>query len=91
VWPRPHLDLMPRVLEEIDDCLEFIARPPWGKAAGRRQDILRGIGDVQFAPKRNADRPETGVELRRHSVAQFAIVYAYFEPNTEFPHGSSAA
>ena len=24
MWPRPHLDLMPRVTKDIDDCLELI-------------------------------------------------------------------
>jgi len=81
---------MPRVTKDINDCLEFIARQPWGNTADRRRDIFRGIEGVQFAPKRNAvkaRRRSTGVELRRHNVAQFAIVYAYFEPDAEFPNG----
>lgn len=85
-----HLDLTPRVLEDIDDCLAFIARQPWGKPADRWQDILRGIGEIQIIPKRHrvlARRPHTGIELRRHAVAQFAIVYSYLEPNDEFPGG----
>lgn len=88
--PLPHLDLMPRVLDDIDDCLTFVACQPWGKPADRRRDIFRGIGDVRIRPKRRpvqARRPKTGVELRRYYVAQFAIVYAYFEPDVEFPAG----
>jgi hypothetical protein len=86
----PYLDLMPRVPDDIDECLEFIARQPWGKAGDRRRDILRGIRETRFEPKRNAikaRRRDTGLELRRHNAAQFAIIYAYFEPDPEFPNG----
>jgi len=89
-WSLPHLDLLPRALEDIEDCLRFIGGFPRGRVDDRERDIVRGIGEVLSSPKRRraeARRANSGVELRRHYVAQFAIVYAWFEPNAEFPNG----
>jgi hypothetical protein len=46
--------------------------------------------ELMAAPKMRrveTRRPRTGIELRRHYAAQFAIVYAYFEPDLVHPHG----
>lgn len=33
----PQLDLMPRVSDDMKQCVEFIARQPWGKPEERRR------------------------------------------------------
>jgi hypothetical protein len=68
----------------------FIAQFPRGKAKDRRRDIVRGMHEVLAAPtlrRVEMRRPRTGIELRRHYAAQFAIVYAWFEPTLIHPHG----
>ncbi len=87
----PHLELMPRVDNDIKRCLDFVRRQPWGKPDDRQQDIYRGIMDVWRAPLRSsvkARASSTGLELRRHGSAQFVIVYAYLPPDEEFPRGT---
>jgi hypothetical protein len=81
---------MPRVREDIKDCLRFIARQPWGRPEDRKRDIERAIGHVQHRPSANriaARRRRLRLELRRHNAAQFAIVYAYFQPSEQAPEG----
>ncbi len=87
----PDLHAMPRVERDIENCLAFIARQPWGKAQDRRLDIKRGIRAVLRAPLANAVkvcRPQSGIRLRRHRVAQFVIIYAYLTPDDSFPNGA---
>jgi hypothetical protein len=86
----PCLHLMPRVARDIELCVRFIARQPWGKPEDREEDIYRGMVEVLRGPKLNpvkVRRPSTGRELRRRKAAQFAIVYAYIPPNAVFPNG----
>jgi len=45
----PQLHLMPRVSDDVEQCVEFIARQPWGKPAEREQDIYRGIAEARLA------------------------------------------
>jgi hypothetical protein len=77
---RPYLHVTPRIDRDIDDCLAFVARQPWGKPNDRRLDISRGITRVLALPEANRPeewRPRQGFWLRRCNVAQFVIVYAY--------------
>ena len=88
--PLPHLELMPRVAKDIDDCVEFVARQPWGKPHERARDIFRGLREVCFAPRRHpisARRPACKRALRCHTVAQFVIVHIFSERNRRFPAG----
>ena len=73
----PALHQMRRVARDIEQILAFIARQPWGDPLARKRDIYRGIDQVVGQPRRNRvwiRRPAAGIELRRHNVAQFAII-----------------
>lgn len=86
----PDIAHMPRVPRDIDRCLRFISRQPWGQPAGRERDIDRGVLEIRRGPELDdvgARRPSLGIELRRHNAAQFAIIYAYIPPNAQFPRG----
>lgn len=86
----PYFHLMPRVARDIQRCINFVARQPWGKPQDRQADIDRGLAEAWRAPKLNpvkVRRPSTGLELRRRRAAQFAIVYAYIPPNDVLPNG----
>ena len=78
----PILHMMPRVTDDIDRCLDFVGRQPWGKPDERELDIYGGIAAV--CADADARRPEvlrtdTRLWLRRRRVAQFVIIYAYLE------------
>lgn len=86
----PDVEEVPRVERDIKARLGFIASTPRGKPRDRLRDITRGIAEIRIRPGRNSIsviRPGTGIALRRHSVAQFAIIYAYFEPDSAHPRG----
>jgi len=86
----PYLHVMPRVDRDIEECLDFVARQPWGKSYDRQLDIRRGIEKALERPEANrvgSWRPETGIELRRCNSAQFAIVYAYPRPTERLGMG----
>jgi hypothetical protein len=86
----PYLHVMPRVDRDIEECLDFVARQPRGKPNDRKLDIRRGIELALERPESNrvgSWRSETGIELRRCNVAQFAIVYAYLRPTLRFARG----
>ncbi len=86
----PNLHETPRVARDIEQLLTFISRQPWGDPIARKKDILRGIDQILMQPRRNRvciRRGATGIELRRHNIAQFSIIYAYTAPNVEHPHG----
>jgi len=71
---------MPRVDRDIEQCLSFIGRQPWGRPHDRKLDILRGIEGACADPKANRIevwKSDTGIGLRRCKAAQFVIVYAY--------------
>jgi len=81
---------MPRVDRDIKQCLALIRKQPWGKPYDRQLDIRRGIEKALERPEANrvgSWRPETGIELRRCNVAQFAIIYAYLRPTSRFATG----
>jgi hypothetical protein len=86
----PYLHVMPRVDKDIKQCLNFVARQPWGKPSDRELDICLGIEKALARPEANrvgSWRPETGIELRRCNAAQFVIVYAYLRPTVRFARG----
>jgi hypothetical protein len=86
----PYLHLMPRVERDIERCLAFVARQPWGKPGDRELDIVTGIERALLRPEANrvgSWRPETGIELRRCNAVQFVIVYAYLRPTVRFATG----
>jgi plasmid stabilization system protein ParE len=87
--PSIHLSLTPRARREIDECVHFVARFPRGKPADRRTDLLRGLEFVREFPERNPVevRRKTGVELRKHYVRQFAIIYSWLPPDQVCPGG----
>jgi len=70
----------PRARREIEDCVQFVGRFPRGKPAERRDDLLRGLEMIRESPGRNPVevRRKTGIELRKHYVRQFAIIYSWF-------------
>jgi ribosomal protein L37AE/L43A len=76
----PILHFMPRVRKDIDQCLDFISRQPWGKPDDRKSDIKHGIHSACLCPEANRPelrRPDTGIWLRCRRTRQFVIVYAY--------------
>jgi hypothetical protein len=86
----PYLHVMPRVERDIEECLDFVARQPWGKPGDRELDICLGIAKALLRPDSNrvgSWRPEIGIELRRCNAAQFVIVYAYLRPTDRFASG----
>lgn len=86
----PSLHEMPRVARDIEQILTFIARQPWGEPVDRKRDLCRGVDEILAQPRRNrvcVRRGTTGIELRRHNIAQFSIIYAYAAPNAEHPRG----
>jgi hypothetical protein len=88
--PLPQLSFMPRVWSDIETCVAFIARQPWGAPSEREQEIHAAFETICYTPLArpvSGRVPETGVELRRYPVRQFDIVYAYFAPTEECPQG----
>jgi hypothetical protein len=86
----PYLHVMPRVDRDIEECLDFVARQPWGRPSDRELDIWLGIEKALIGPESSrvhSRRPETGIELRRCSAARFVIVYAYLPPTDRSPRG----
>jgi hypothetical protein len=84
------LELMPRVNDDMEQCVEFIARQPWGKPKEREQDICRGIAEARLAPRSNPvklRRLSEGLEFRCRKAAQFMVIYAYLPPSRKFPDG----
>jgi len=76
----PILHLMPRVERDIERCVSFVGRQPWGKPADRKLDIFRGIAGVRAHPGSNRSGKwldVVGIELRCANAAQFVILYAY--------------
>jgi hypothetical protein len=87
VKPLPYLHVMPRVNRDIEKCVDFVGRQPWGKPDDREADTYRGIERACVQPE--ASRVEvcngqSGIGLRRRKAAQFVIVYTYLpsrDPN----------
>jgi hypothetical protein len=80
----PYLHVMPRVNQDIQQCLGFVARQPWGKPDDRKLDIQHGIERVRACPEAGRAeywRPDPGIWLRRCKAAQFVIVYTYLSPS----------
>lgn len=86
----PFVHVMPRVGKDCRDCLEFVARQPWGNPIARGRDIARVCDDIierpESAPVRMR-RPSVGLELRSRRAAQFVVIYAYIPPGPRFPNG----
>ena len=86
----PLVDIQPDACRDIDLLIEFFARQPWGKPVDRYRDILRCIEEIaERATLRRVMRvvPENDVELRRRDVRQIVVMYAYYRPNDDYPHG----
>ena len=83
----PILHWMPRVERDIEQCVDFIRRQPWGKPKDRLLDIRRGIAKARANPESNRPelrRADTGILLRHCTAAKFVIVYTYLpskDPN----------
>lgn len=81
---------MPRAKEDLGALIDLIGRQPWGQPTARLQDIQACIQEILARPtvsKVYVRRRDTGIELRRRGIRQFAIVYAYFPPDAVSPHG----
>jgi hypothetical protein len=87
---EPKLSYLPRVRRDMRRCLQFLRRKASGRAAKRMAEVMEGVRRVRANPLLFPVRkihPETGAELRRHNVAQFVILYAYFGPTPSLPYG----
>ena len=86
----PFVHVMPRVHDDIRDCLDFIDRQPRGDSRARLRDIDAAIEAIVRWPALGSPgirRPALGRELRRRRAAQFSIIYAYFPADSRFPRG----
>jgi plasmid stabilization system protein ParE len=75
--------LTPRARRDIEKCVDFVASFPGGKPEERRREIYAAFDRIREIPELNAvevRRRRSGLELRRHQVSQFTIVYAYLDP-----------
>ena len=80
---RVLLRLTPRARRDLEECIDFVARFPGGKPEERRRDIHAAFQRIREFPEQHPveiRRSRSGLELRRHCVNQFAIVYAYLRP-----------
>lgn len=84
----PILNWTPRAEADIEECLDFIGRQPWGKPGDRELDIQHGVERILAHPEASREEryvPSTDLWLRRLTAAQFVIVYAYIpsgDPNS---------
>jgi hypothetical protein len=81
---------MPRVNSDLNDCVNVVAASPYGLAARREEEIFSALEKVYRLPKSRCverRRRDSGIELRSYYVAQFVIIYAYFEPNAVMQDG----
>jgi len=84
------LRLTPRARRDIEKRTGFVARFPGGKPEERRREIYAAFNRICEFPERHpveVRRRRSGLELRRHLVRQFAIVYAYLPAIEERPWG----
>jgi plasmid stabilization system protein ParE len=87
---KAELQWMPRVLGDIERCRRFLRRQPSRRPLDRIREVANGIRAVQENPELNRVRirhPTTLLEMRRHNVDQFVIIYAYFRPCESLPRG----
>jgi hypothetical protein len=87
---EPKLSRMPRVRQDMRRCRQFLRRKESGRATKRIAELMEGIRRLRVNPRlypvRKVDA-ETGIEYRRHNVAQFVVIYSYFGPSPSRPHG----
>jgi plasmid stabilization system protein ParE len=87
---EPELSYMPRVRQDLRRCRRFLRRKTPDRALRRTAEVFKGVRQVRANPLLYPVRtvhPETGAGLRRHNVAQFVIIYAYFNPSPSTPSG----
>lgn len=87
---RPPVKMTSRAERDLASCLRFIRDQPWGNARRRERDIRGEMRRIRDAPEQRrveVYRRGSGVGLRRRSVAQFVIIYAYFAPKRWLPRG----
>jgi len=85
---RTILRLTPRARRDVESRVAFVARFPSGKPEERRREIYAAFDRIRQFPERHpveVRRRRSGLELRRHPVRQFAIIYAYLPPDGERP------
>jgi plasmid stabilization system protein ParE len=78
---------MSRVSHDIESCVDFVSQSPNGNPVKREQEIFAALDGVYQYPKANRVQPRRRLDFRKRSVAQFVIVYVYFEPNDVTPKG----
>ena len=74
------LHITPAANSDIESCVEFVARNPWGKPRDRGRDIWRAIAHALERPGSNRIlvwRDPPGIHLRRINAAQFVVIYAW--------------
>jgi plasmid stabilization system protein ParE len=87
---EPKLTYKPRVKRDLRRCLQFLRRKTSGRVSRRLRELVDGVRRVRASPLLYPVRQishESGAELRRYNVAQFAIIYAYFGPTPSLPYG----
>ena len=87
---EPELSYSPRVRADLRRCRQFLRRQASGRVSKRIRELMKGVRRVRASPLLypiRAIHPDTGAELRRHNVAQFALMYAYFKPTPALPYG----
>jgi len=86
----PYVHWMPRVSNDLKQCLRFVAERSGGNTVNREREIFAGMAKILRHPKASrvgTRRLRLGIDLRGYHVAQFVIIYAYFEPNAVMESG----
>lgn len=86
----PRLQLTPRATSDIDRCRQYLRRRQSSRLVNYIHDVISGMRVLRERPGINPVRsrhPVSGLELRRHNVDQFVIIYAYLKPTDSDPRG----
>lgn len=86
----PELDVQSRVDRDLWRCRLFVKQHASGRPLDRIREVKRAIRLVRATPELNPVRrtePVSGLQMRRHNVDQFVIIYVYFRPCESMPNG----
>jgi plasmid stabilization system protein ParE len=81
----PRIKYTKEARRDFDQCRHFLRRHSPATAQRRIREIIRAIRRIRENPEMRPVRQvstETGLPLRRCNVAQFVIVYVYFQPSS---------
>jgi plasmid stabilization system protein ParE len=86
----PRLKYTKEARRDIERCRQFLRRHSPFDVLRRTRELVSAVRRIlenpELHPVRKIDR-DTGLHLRRCSVAQFVIVYVYFRPDALEPNG----